>query len=52
MSLISEKLRNLNYYMKKQWSMASDSSNITQHEPMYGNENRTPPIPVKGTKYS
>lgn len=32
--------------------MASDSSTITQHEPMYGNENRTPPIPVKGTKYS
>lgn len=32
--------------------MASDSSTITRHEPMYGNENRTPPIPVKGTKYS
>lgn len=51
MSLISKKLRYLKYYMKRMF-MASDSSTITRHEPMYGNENRTPPIPVKGTKYS
>lgn len=51
MSLLSKKLRYLKYYIKKR-SMASDSSNKTQHEPMYGNENRTPPLPVKGTKYS
>lgn len=38
----------------KEWFIASDSSNIlvVQHEPMYGNGKRTPPIPVKGTKYS
>nr|XP_034302075.1 uncharacterized protein LOC105338401 isoform X2 [Crassostrea gigas] len=32
-----------------QKSFCNDSSNIMQHEPMYGNENRTPPIPVKAT---
>lgn len=33
-----------------QKSFCNDSSTITQHEPMYGNENRTPPIPVKVLK--
>ncbi|XP_052721126.1 uncharacterized protein LOC128192469 isoform X7 [Crassostrea angulata] len=33
-----------------QKSFCNDSSNKTQHEPMYGNENRTPPLPVKVLK--
>lgn len=41
-----------------QKTLFDDSSNIAQHEPMYGNEQRIPPLPVKvlkptiGRKYS